>query len=120
MRPRTSSSSCPMSCTRLHSTSSSPLASMGGISIHKYLIRMCGEEVFLKQKASPPQPTCISIDALGGHELNLFVTCVGVEGLKLSDLASGGSAFAGLSGGGNNRKWCDGCPHKNGSCICDP
>jgi hypothetical protein len=67
---------------------------------HKYLIRMCGEEVFLKQKASPPQPTFISIEAL-----------------QLSNLISGGSAFAGIAG---TKKWCDGYAHKNGSCICDP
>ena len=66
---------------------------------HKYLIRMCSEEVFLKQKAAPPQPTFISVDALGGHELNLFATCVGVEGLTLSDPAPGSAAFAGISGG---------------------
>eukprot|EP00966_Prymnesium_polylepis_P212111 4913085-Prymnesium_polylepis.1 len=58
---------------------------------HKYLIRMCGEEVFLKPKASPPQPTFITVDALGGHELDLFATCVGVAGLQLSDLVPGGS-----------------------------
>ena len=80
---------------------------------------MCGEEVFLKQKAAPPQPTFISVDALGGHALELFSTCVGVDGLTLSALAPSGSAFAGITGGGG-KKWCDGCPHKNGSCICDP
>eukprot|EP00966_Prymnesium_polylepis_P172325 3984901-Prymnesium_polylepis.1 len=79
---------------------------------------MCGQEVLQKQKAAPPQPTFISVEALGGHELDLFSTCVGVEGLTLSSLtlAPGGSAFAGVTG----RKWCDGCPHKNGTCICDP
>eukprot|EP00966_Prymnesium_polylepis_P017943 414075-Prymnesium_polylepis.1 len=85
---------------------------------HKYLIRMCGEEVFQKQKAAPPQPTFISVEALGGHKLDLFSTCVGVEGLTLSSLtlAPGGSAFAGITG----RKWCEACPHKNGTGICDP
>ena len=33
---------------------------------HKYLIRLCGEEVFKKQKAAGQQPLFISVDTLGG------------------------------------------------------
>ena len=38
---------------------------------HKYLIRLCGEEVFKKQKAAGQPPTFISVDTLGGHPLEL-------------------------------------------------
>eukprot|EP00966_Prymnesium_polylepis_P165971 3836494-Prymnesium_polylepis.1 len=44
---------------------------------HKYLIRLCGEEVFKKQKASGPQPTFIAYDMLGGHSLELMAMAVG-------------------------------------------
>eukprot|EP00966_Prymnesium_polylepis_P099468 2303659-Prymnesium_polylepis.1 len=86
---------------------------------HKYLIRLCGEEVSAakKQKASGPQPTFIAYDTLGGDSLELMAMAVGVDEMQLDSEDRGGSqqAFAGL---GKNR--CPKCPHKNNSCICDP
>ena len=85
----------------------------------KYLIRLCSNEVFQKQKGTAPKPTFIGAPALGGHDLELFATCCGVDELQLRgpdrDDPSGGAMFV-----GNDKRWCDQCPHKRGTCICDP
>ena len=67
---------------------------------HKYLIRLCGEEVFKKQKAAGQQPTFISVDTLGGHPLELMAMAVGVEGLQID------SADHGLSTQPPSVRWC--------------
>eukprot|EP00966_Prymnesium_polylepis_P008403 193764-Prymnesium_polylepis.1 len=77
-------------------------------------------EVFQKQKGTAPKPTFIGAPALGGHSIELFATCCGVDALQLRghndrNDPSGGAMFV-----GNDKKWCDQCPHKRGSCICDP
>ena len=89
---------------------------------HKYLIRLCGEEVFKKQKASGPQPTFIAFDTLGGHPLELMAMAVGVEGLQTASgdhgVSRGGPPHPAFAGVG--KTWCPKCPHNNNSCICDP
>eukprot|EP00966_Prymnesium_polylepis_P090397 2093617-Prymnesium_polylepis.1 len=91
-----------------------------GWPFHRPKIPHQANEVFQKQKGTVPTPTFIGAPALGGHNLELFATCCGVDTLQLRgrddrDDPSGGAMFV-----GNDKKWCDGCPHKRGSCTWDP
>ena len=81
----------------------------------RYLVRLCSAEVFQKQKAAAPKPSFVSIDATGGHSVELLALAVGAD-LRVNE-QPGSAAFAGVSG---EKSWCPKCPHKGGSCVCNP
>ena len=68
----------------------------GRFTDHKYLIRLLYTEVFNKQKASPPQPTFVAFEQLGGHDIGLLCVTSGIEDLQTAaGERAGHAAFAG-------------------------
>ena len=77
-----------------------------------YLIRLCGSEVFEKQRAAAPAPTFAAVEQLGGYEPQLIGAAVGVDDLRVEGAPPGSMAFAFA-----NKKWCPKCPQPGGTCI---
>ena len=80
----------------------------------KYLIRLCGAEVFKKQEGGAPKPALVAFDHLQGHDATMIATTTGMD----ISLRAGSAAFAGISSGKPGR--CPKCPHPRGTCIADP
>ena len=81
----------------------------------RHLVRPCSTEVFQKQKAAAPKPSFVSIDATGGHSIELLALAVGAD-LRVND-TPGSEAFVDMGG---EKQWCPKCPHKGGNCVCNP
>eukprot|EP00966_Prymnesium_polylepis_P130788 3025154-Prymnesium_polylepis.1 len=82
----------------------------------RYLVRLCSAEVFQKQKAAAPKPSFVSIDATGGHSIELLALLAVGADLRVNEKL-GSEVFIGVSG---EKQWCPKCPHRGGSCVCNP